>query len=229
MNIVDFGKNTYQHQIDFRFDCLTGDVTRRLVEHFLVRSKRFQSVSKPSGQGETLLATGSGKPDSPIFQLKLSPSQAILWGGWYTHFDTWTDSSKSVLSELSELLEIPVQFANSLTSSLTVLVPRNQLKPPSEMPDYAFLRKKLSEFLPDEFLDRVSGISSSWDGTGNRRLDWWAIPGANPDEVNHTLGLFRNVSEADGNLKAVVVSQLDDFAIALEKYHAGHLSRIIKR
>src|ERR1700693_1776041 len=103
LKIIDFGKNTYQYEIDLKFDFISPEAVRRIVEDLYVSKRQFTAVSKDASTNQTALTKGEGTPDSPVFQLRIAPDKILIWAGWYVPYEKWQQWRTSVFTDLETL------------------------------------------------------------------------------------------------------------------------------
>lgn len=100
MSIVDFGRNTYQFQAQFRFNVLDANLIRGIVDEVLLAKKYFSTVSADGDTDDTTLNVGDGSPQHPFFHLRISPNRLLLWGGWHNSYDTWQSWRSDMIATL---------------------------------------------------------------------------------------------------------------------------------
>ena len=229
LKIADFGKNTFQHQVDFKFECLDRRSILQIASRLVVQHKRFELVAKDQATGQTFLTHGSGTKDSPYFRLRMGPNQVILWGGWYIPFDEWQQWTISLLPQVTPFLEaIPIEFVGDLLSQAVVLAPTEALKPTRGLADFEELLRFYGAFVPDEFSENFGGIWSFWHKGGGQRIDYLVTPTPNPNEVNITLNSLRDELNKGATLVENWHQHLQNFDHIVAKFQSGLLSLLLK-
>src|SRR2546422_607804 len=153
--IIDFGKNTYEHRIEFGFDCVPAQFVREVVSSLLVEKNAFASVSKDVSTGDslTVLTKGTGSEDAPFHQLKFARDKVILWCGWHTPYEHWQKWRSELLPDiLAGLAKMPNEFVSAFVSQGISSVPFQRLKRAEVVPELEPIRQLYRRFLPPDLL-----------------------------------------------------------------------------
>lgn len=229
MKIFDFGKNTYQYSINFKFDCLSHELLRGLVQDFLFKRKYFSNVSKDQSANQTVLTKGEGTHESPLFQLKIGADTIILWAGWHVSYEEWQQWRTLLLSDIGAILQtIPIELVGALAAQFVLIVPTDKLKRTDEInelkPILAFNRR----FIPEELLGRGKAYAAFGDKEGRQMVEWWVGGSAIPGEENVSFMVSQNALDLKSNLRQNMQTHVTASEKLVERFHSGFLSLLIK-
>lgn len=227
MKIVDFGQNLYQYLAEFKFSCISTQLTREIVDHFLTNKKYFSDVGKEDSA--TVLISGKGTAEAPFFQLRIGPDTLAMWAGWHAKYDKWIEWRKLLISEISEHLSpIPIEFIRSLVSQYLINVPIDRIKPAKEVPELESVLGFYARFVPEKFLDRVGAAVLFGDQEGNESVEWWFGESKTPGYQNLTFHVRKNILETESSLRENMLSHSDRSDKIFELFHAGFLSLLVR-
>lgn len=229
LKIIDFGKNTYQYGIQFKFDCIQLDITTHLVEDFLIKKRHFSNVSKDANTNQTILARGDGTQKEPFYNLRVGKDVVILWAGWHVPYDKWIHWRNSISSEVTELFQkIPIEFIATLSSQSSFVIPENNFKRWEEVPALNGLFAFYKRFLPEDILKRANSLTTFGNENWNRTVELWSSGGPNPGENNTTYTIRQSLLDNKMNLQHNLESHMKVSDKLLEDFHSAFLSLVIK-
>ena len=230
LKIIDFGKNTYQYEIDFRFDCISTATVRRIVDNLLISKKRFSVVAKEESTNQTVLTEGQGTPQSPVFQVKIGLDKILLWTGWNVPYEKWQQWRSSVFADLQVLTqEIQTEMVLACASQYAFIVPADKLKHGNQIPELAPVRAFYARAVPEELLERYNAFLAFGDTSGKEALSFYVGPGPQtPDEGNITFNFRWNTFDKNIKLEQNLLAHAARSDRLLELFHAGLLSLLIK-
>ncbi len=227
--MVNFGKNTYQYEIVYKFDCLSIEFVNELARHFVGPKKRFSMISKDAGNNHTIMSTGAGTEVSPLFQLRIGADRLIFWGGWFVSLDQWHQHVNQFLPEISQFVRnIPVEFIGNLTSQCNFAVPSSRLRRATTVPELEPVVNFYQKFVPKELLKRGNLVMAFADEQGREVLSW-GVGGGVPVAGHENIGFtFRwNTFEDQLDLKSALLSHFSRYERFLEDFQRGFLSLIV--
>lgn len=229
MRILDFGKNTYQYEISFKFDCFSPERIGNLVKDLLVTKKSFSTVGKEQGTGLTVLTLGDGTESAPFFQLKVGADKVVLWAGWYATYEQWRRWRDSLLSETTALLEgIPIEMVRLLSSQQVFVIPIEKSKPYDQISELEPVWALFGRFIPRELLKRMGASLVFGDEEGNETLGWWPVGTGVAGETSIAFALNWNVLNSKAGLKENELAHVARFDRLLEAFHENYLSLLVK-
>lgn len=207
MKIIDFGKNTYQYEIDFRFDFISPEVVRRIVEDLHLSKGRFTAVSKDPSTNQTALTQGDGTPESPVYQLRIAPDKILIWAGWHVTYEKWQQWRTSLFTDLQRLInDVTTELVLGCTSQSIVIVPAEKLIRGDQIPEITPVRDFYARFVPEELLQRYNAHLAFGDEEGKENLVFFVGAGQTPEEGNITFNVrwnsFDRKLSLDDNLRA---------------------------
>ena len=226
----DFGRNTHQLQINFRFDYLSLGQTQELVRYALIEKRQFKSVGKDDNTNETVLTVGDGTPDDPLFQLRLLPNRIVLWVGWGVSYERWQAWRSTWIENLaSELKGLPVDFIANVMGQHLISIPVDRLKTAREIDELKAVLEFYGRFVPEAFLSRAAAQVVFGDEAGRDQIAWSTGISDPPDHESVTFAVQRNAFESDKG----VAESLKGFAgmcdELMDPFHENFLSLIIKQ
>ena len=229
MKIIDFGRNTYQHEIGFKFDCISPELVRDVVREMLVSKKQFSTVAKEGSTNQTYLTRGEGTESSPLFQVRIGSDKIVLWAGWYVPFEKWQEWRNAILLQLTRYVEpVPIEVVGALTSQYVFLVPSENLKQGDSIPELQPIREFYKRFIPRELIKRGNVYLVFGDEQGKETLTWWTGGSTAPGEENITFIFRSNVVDAARRLEENLLAHTARSDGLLKGFHAGLLSLLVK-
>ena len=230
MNVIDFDRNTYQYQIDLRFDCISTELVNDLVTRLLFQEKKFSSVSKEQGTGNTTLLSGLGTKASPLLQTKMSSDKINLWAGWYVSYEDWQRWRGEMLDiACGSLKNLPEGFFLSAIANAAFVVPFDRLKETEEIEELKDLIRFYRLFVPAELMKRASGYTAFADEGGKRILEVAVTPGVPTPEVeSFSLTCRLTTLDPELNLRRNLLEHAGYLDDVINDFQSRFLSRIIK-
>lgn len=226
MKIIDFGKNTYQYEIDFKFDCISPATIRRIVEALYISKNRFSAVSKDATTNQTVLTQGQGTPEFPVFELRIRGDKILLWTGWYVSYEKWQQWRSSIFEELQLLVSSEMILA--CKSQYVFLIPGDKLKRGDEIPELAPVRAIYARGVPEELLQRYNTNLAFGDETGKEVLSFFIGSGQTPGEGNVTFNFWWNAFDKKINLVETIRSHAARSDRLVERFSSGLVSLLVK-
>jgi len=228
MKIIDFGKNTYQCEIDFKFDCISAETVRRIVENLHISKKHFSAISKDASTNQTMLTQGEGTPQSPYFGVRIGLDKILIWAGWHVAYEKWQQWRTSVLTDPQMLIqEIPIQMVLACTNQCVSIVPANTIKRGAEIPELGPVRAFYARSVPEELLERYNAFLSFGDKSGKEVLSFFVGPGQTLDEGNITFNFRWNTFDYNTTAEQNVIAHSARADKLLERFNSGLLSLLI--
>ena len=224
MKILDFGENSYQSDLAFRFDCLSTRAITDFVLMLTTKNDIFTSVARTDAQGQVELSRGNGTASNPYFQLRLSAGGLVLWGGWHLPFEEWQKWRKLFLDDVAELLEgLPPAMVERVSNYYNVRVTSQQIKGVSELPA---VRDLGARFLPEELLHRAGIASTMGDSNGNEEISW-VIPALPPEATVAFVANRKNLDSTVPLIRALHdhATRSDDLAV---KFYSTIVSPLLR-
>lgn len=227
MSIIDFGKNTYQFDAQFRFNVLDANLIRGIVDELMLAKKYFSAVSAGDDTGDTILSVGDGTPESPFFQLHLSPNQLRLWGGWHNPYDGWQDWRSHMIATLEPYLEgVATPYVARLSNQHSLAIPEDRFRNFLQVRQMEPMTGLLRQFLPESLLHKVGSQVAVSDKDARDQMGWWSGP-SELGERSLNVVVQRNMVRADDGL----VSQWPKFLAMSDQillgFHEHYLSLFI--
>jgi len=206
LNVTDFGKNTFQCEIGFKFDCLSPEAF--LILGNALASRNPSWYFGKDGQHGLILTTGDGGRERPFYQVKFASDKAIFWAGWYVSYDAWLAWCRNTINDLGALAkEFPSFFISQLSTQAGILVPFAKIKKFStENTHLKPLVDFYRSYIPEPYLSKgASHIVFSTDDF-TRTIETQAIGNAATQEssfnflhrwttVNPQLSIAQNVAD----------------------------------
>jgi hypothetical protein len=228
--MFDFGKNTYQYEVGFKFDCISTQMVTDITLNTVPVGKHFGSVSKDPATNHTVLSTGEGSEASPLFQLRLGSDKIILWGGWHVPLPIFQDWCGKLLVELAQYLRgIPVSFIGTLTTQYNFAVPSDRMIPAVNIPEVEPIRKFYLRFIPQELLKRGNMAMVFGDELGRELLSWTVGAGTVPGHESITFSYRWNTMENQFSCKENFAIHLAKSNERLDKFCNGFLSLFVRK
>jgi len=229
LKIIDFGKNTYQYEIDFKFDCISPEIVRKIVENLHIVKKQFSAVAKDAATNQTALTQGQGTGESPFYQLRVGSDKILMWVGWYVSYEKWLQWRSSILSELLMSLEaIPIELVTAFSSQYAFIVPVEKLNRSDQIPELAPVRAFYGRFVPEELLKRTNAYLTFGDEGGKEILSLLLGGGANPNEGNITFNVRWNAFDSKAGLEQNIRAYTARADKLMESCNSGLLSLLVK-
>ncbi len=229
MAIVDFGKNTYQCAISFKFECLGASLMASLAEYLLVREKLFSEIVQAQPANQVSLVKGDGTEANPYFQCKISRNEILLWAGWGVSFNSWQVWREELLGQLTAFLKvIPIEFALAIASQVASGIPIEKYK---ELEDVAELQPVFAiynRFVPKELLARANAHIALGDEDGKQTVTWWNVPPAGGHEAI-TFAVRLNILDPRTSLRENVTFHTRSADELAEKFHSNFLAFLLKQ
>lgn len=220
LNVTDFGKNTFQCEIGFRFDCLSPDF-------FVVVAHFFASKTEPAWlfgrdeQTSLLLTTGDGSEQHPFFQIKFGPNKLILWAGWHVSHDLWKAWRAGAIEDLNALSNnFPALFMSEIVTQAVIVVPSERLKP--SLDDNPHLKPVVDyyrQFIPEEYLGRGGGHTLFATVDASRVLETQVVGNPATRENTYTFRHRWTAVNPQLTIGQNVLGHLTVFDELFEKYH----------
>jgi hypothetical protein len=227
--IVDFGKNTYQCAISFKFECLGANLMASLVENLLIRQKLFSEIVQAQPANQVSLVRGAGTEANPYFQCKISRNEILLWAGWGVSFEAWQAWREQLLDQITAFLkDMPVEFTLAITSQVATGIPIEKYK---ELEDVAELQPVFAiynRFVPKEMMARANAHIAFGDQDGKQTVTWWNVAPAGGHEAI-TFMVRLNALDYGATLRVnatVHTKSADELA---EKFHSNFLALLLSR
>jgi hypothetical protein len=227
--IFDFGRNTYQYSIAFKFNCLDSYSIKNLVQHLLVEKKRFSTVSK-GDQDSAILSQGAGNEQDPFFQLTLREDNYILAAGWYADYENWRKWRDQLLADSAPFLKtISLDFVAQISGQSSLAIPQDKFKDPANREQFAAVKKLLQMIVPEEMLRRGNFFSSFGDEKGRDAVDLWTTPvGAGVAQENISFSARRMLFDEKMTLDQAVAEHARFSDHLLERFHSDFLTLILR-
>jgi len=229
VKIFDFGKNTQQCAITFKFDCIGSETTSELVQHFVMKQKTFSTISKGENQ-QVILSIGTGTDAQPYYQLRISPGEMLLWSGWNVKYEEWQKWRDKTLGELFLLLEeIPIEYVHTLACTIAVGIPAAKLKNPDEVAELAPLSAFYARFLPKEISGKYVGYYVSTDPERKQTVTWWngSPDGLALNEDSMSCAIRLNVIDVNLSLAKNVAAYLKTADECFERFHTNYIGVMV--
>jgi len=227
--IFDFGKNTHQCSIAFKFDCIGSETTSELVQHFVLKQRTFKVISRGEGQ-QVILSIGDGSTAQPYFQLRISPGEILLWAGWYAKYEVWQQWRDKTLADLFLLVEkFPLDYVLTVTSQLATVVPPGKFKNPDEVSELAPLRAFFGRFLPKELAGRGNAYVVSTDVEGAQTVTWWTGSLEGQPEESVSCSIRSNTIDAKLSLAQNVAAHAKTADDLFSRFHTNFLGLILNQ
>jgi hypothetical protein len=230
VSIFYFGKNTQQCGLTFKFACLGPETITKLVQHFLLKHRTFETALKGETEDQVILSKGSGSTEDPYYQLRMSASEILLWAGWNVSYEAWQSWRDRVLSELFLLLEnVPTEYFLAVTSQLASVVPPEKFRDIEKVPELEPLRSFFIRFIPKDLLGKGSAYASFGDSEGKQTVTWWS--GAQGPQADETVSLTvrLNFLDSKSSLQDTVTAHANNADKLIEAFHSNFLSLILKQ
>jgi hypothetical protein len=166
LNVIDFGKNTFQCEITFKFDCLSPD--------FFVNVAQSMQPPTPwhfgkDQQYSLIVTTGDGSETVPFFQVKFASDKIAMWCGWHVSYDSWKQWRTEVIANLTALSSnFPSQFVSHFVTQASITVPLARLKrAPGDLPELKPIFDFYRRYVPEPFLSKGAshGVFANEDST----------------------------------------------------------------
>lgn len=229
MNIVDFGKNTYQFQAQFRFNILDTNLIRGIVDELLLAKKYFSTVSTDGDTDDTTLNVGDGTPQHPFLHLRLSPNRLLLWGGWHHSYDSWQSWRSDMIATLEPHLKgVSPPYVAHLLNQHSLAIPTDRLKLFLQVPQMEPMVGLLRQFVPEPLLHAVGSQVALSDKDERDQMGWWT-GGTQPGEQSLNVAVQRNVvRDEDGsvNMWPEFLAMSDQLLLG---FHEHYLSLFISK
>jgi hypothetical protein len=226
LKIIDFGKNTYQYEIDFRFDYITPSIIRRIVDDLYISKNRFSAVSKDASTNHTVLTQGQGSQESPVYELRIRGDKILLWTGWYVPYEKWQQWRSSIFEELQ--LSMSSEMVLACKSQCVFLIPADKLKRGDEIPEFAPARQIYARGVPEELLQRYNVNLAFGDDTGKEVLSFFIGSGQTPGEGSVTFNFWWNSFDKKAKLEEIMRAHASRSDGLLERFSSGLLSLLVK-
>jgi hypothetical protein len=227
--IFDFGRNTQQCAVTFKFDCVGSENVSQLVQHYVIKRTTFKEISRGEGQ-QVILSSGDGSESNPYYQLRISPGEILLWAGWNAKYELWRQWRDKIFSELFLLLEtFPVEYVLAISSQLATVISPGKLRNPDEVPELAPLRTFMGRFLPKEVAGRGNAYVVSSDPEGRETISWWTGPPEGQGEDAVSCSIRSNFIDTKQSLSQNIMAHTKTADELFERFHSGFLSLIIKQ
>jgi hypothetical protein len=229
LKVIDFGKNNYQCEIDFKFDCISPETVKQIVENLHISKRRFSAVSKDAAANQTILTQGTGNSDSPFFQVKIGPDKIIVWTGWHTPYEKWQQWRTSVFADLQMLTQgIPTKLVLACISRVIFTVPADKVNHVDQIPELGPVRSFYARFVPEELLQRYSAQLAFGDQNGSEILSFFLGSSPNPAESNITFNLQWNILDEKLTLEQNVLAHTARSDKLLELFNSRLVSLLVK-
>jgi len=227
--VIDFGKNTYQSEIMFKFDCISPDFILIVARSFAARAPGW-FVGKDQQTGQSLIYTGDGSPKSPFFQVKLSADRIVLWVGWNVSYTAWTEWRGTVVKELlSQSDNFPSYFVAQLVTHASIAVPADKSKKGTESPELAPLIEFSRRYVSEEYMSKGAGHSIFSNDAGTRIIETQVA--GNPATQDNTFNYLHRWTAI--NPRVSVEKNLEEhfelFDNLFEKYNSALSAPLIKK
>ena len=228
MTTLDFGKNTQQCSISFRFDCITGEMILGLVQHFAFKKKLFSAITKGEGQ-QVILTEGDGSEARPYYQLRISPSEILIWSGWNAKYQDWQQRREVILSDLFLLLEkLPVEFASAAASQMAIGIPAAKLKQAREVSELEPTLAIYGRFLPQEMTETSHTYVMSNSPDGKQTIAWWTGPPSAQSDETVSCSLRLNILNMQQPLNENILAHTKTADDLFHKFQSSYLSMFVK-
>lgn len=229
MNVIDFGKNTYQSEIILKFDCISPDFILLVARSFASRTPGWLFGKDPQ-TGQSLVYIGDGSPKNPFFQIRLSADKIAVWAGWYVSYGTWTEWRGNILKELlSQSGNFPSYFVAQLVTHASVAVPADKGKRGVEAPELAPLIQFIRKYIPEDYMSRGAGHSVFSDDAGTRIIETQAA--GNPTTQDTTFNYLHRWTAVDPQV-SVEKNLSEHFALfdeLFERYNSAAVAPLIQK
>ena len=227
--MYDFGRNTYQTLVTFKFDCISPADVKTFVRENVVENE-FSSVDRDQATKHAVVSFGDGSEKAPLHQLRIGPDSIAVWVGWHVPFIHWQEYRGRMLKQLMPLLKtIPISAVRSVSSQSNVLAPVSQLKEASEIPELKPARDLLRRFLPESLMARGNGYSLSSDALGTQNVEWWIGASQDPEYGNASFTSTRLYLSGQQGLYENWLVHLQESDELIQRFHSNYLSIFIKR
>lgn len=230
MNITDFGKNLFQSELIFKFDCVSNDFFLIAAKHFAQKKDAPWYVGKDPQSGQSLITTGDGSQQHPFLQIKLSADKIVIWAGWHVAYSAWQFWRNNVIVELASISEtVPSIFVGTLTTHATITVPEQNLKKVSEIPEFQPLLTFARRYIPADYSGRGAGHSIFLDDSGNRVIET-QIGGNLETKENTFLYLHRWLAvDAQKTVSQNLSEHFYAFDELFRKFHDNYVLLLLKK
>lgn len=228
MKIFDFGQNTYQYSISFKFDCLDVNTIQKLAHALVVDKKRFDTILK-SEQDKATLTDGDGTKVKPFYQLRLREDSCTLGVGWYAGYEKWKEWRNVTLADCLTLLNsIPVAFVSQLSSQSIVTIPPEKQKRPDDLEGIAEIKRFVQRIVPAEMERLVSVVMTVANDKLGDMVDLWTSP-AGPGSPTGTISyaVRRTRFDTTTNLVAAITNHCDVADKLFERFNADLLTLVL--
>ena len=229
MKVFDFGKNTYQYEIDFKFDCISTECVKQIVENLHISKKLFSAVSKEAGTNYTQLTEGQGTPQSPVFQVKIGLDRIVIWAGWHVSYEKWQQKRASIIDALQILIEqIPVEMVLTCVSQSAFVIPAANLIRGDQIRELAPVLAFYARGVPQELLENYNALLAFGDKSGKEALSFLIGPSEFPQESKITFDFRWNAFDSGINLEQNVIAHAARADGLLDRFSSGLLSLLVK-
>lgn len=231
MNVVDFGKNVFQSEIAFKFDCLSPDSFLRVADYFLQKNSGWY-VGKDPQTGHSLITRGTGTPEHPFLQIKLLAHSVTFWVGWHVPYDSWFRWIDKTIGEMADLSSnLPPSFVAHLATQAVIGIPDDKIKKITDIPEFQPLYSFARRYLTDEYVApgaRGGGSALFIDVSGTRTIETQS--GGNPATKLSTYSFLHRWTALDGKktLRGNYAEHLECFDALFQKYHQAFISLVAK-
>jgi len=120
-------KTTFQDDISFRFDLLSGELLARVVHELSKNRRLLPNVSKDE-ESRAWIWRGQGTEDRPWYWVKVFDSSIVTFSGFFTGASNWSEFRRNVAKVLLEALSgVEANLVANLTSTYTWHFPETQI------------------------------------------------------------------------------------------------------
>jgi hypothetical protein len=193
-------KTTFQDDISFRFDLLSGELLAKVVRELSKNRRLLPNVSKDE-DSRAWIWRGQGTEEHPWYWVKVFDSSIVVFSGFFTGASSWSEFRRNTAKALLEALSgVEANVIANLTSTYTWHFPGSQVGK-----QFPALMAFSHNFLPENLsaIERFSTLL--YDPETKLRCLFDGALDASSDEFKFSLSVQSNRIE-----QSAIANLLDD-------------------